>query len=232
MDPVYDADFLFDECGFGWVPPHIDRTRLFNVSYEVVSGEIKLYVLDDSGSLLYKIDSAGTITEQRSFPAAGKDSRALQDFLGEELDFTDVVIDTVEDDIFYVYIEPSSPTQYVTFLGAVCRRFGFSKSRLVQVVNRLNRRPIESVFDCMQNRSVSGAKIPLSSNQVKFYSRPFLTGNGFDLDAASQAFLRRLYRCPAGDLQPLLRHLWVSGEIFSDRVILTTQRHAMVHGRT
>lgn len=231
MDPTYDAGFLFDECGFGWVPAHIDRSRLFNVSYEIGSGAIKLYVLDQSASVLYKIASSG-ITEQHSFPTAGRDPRALALFLGEEFDFADIVIDTVEDDIFYVYIEPSSPSQYVTFLGAVCRRFGFSKSRLVEVVNRLNRRPVANVFECMQNRSISGAKIPLTGNQMKFYARPFLTGNGFDLDAASEAFLRRLYRCPDGDLTPLLTHLWVSGEIFSDRVVLTTQRHGMVHGRT
>jgi len=39
---MYNLAFIFDEYGFGWVPPEIDRNPLYNVSYEPGSGAIKL----------------------------------------------------------------------------------------------------------------------------------------------------------------------------------------------
>ena len=60
---MYDVSFIFDECGFGELPAEIDRDRLYNVSYELGSGEIKLYVLDQSERFLYKISrSAITVS--------------------------------------------------------------------------------------------------------------------------------------------------------------------------
>ncbi len=231
MDFAYDIDFAFREYGFDWVPADIDRSRLFNVSFEIGTGDVKLYVLDRTGSLLHKISRDG-ITVQRSASAAGADPQVLREFLGQQLDFTDLILDTVEDDTFYVYLDPSSPSQYVTFLGALCKRYGCPRDRLIEVVNRLNRRKVENVYDCMLHRCVSGAKVPVLSDRCKLYSRPFSTGNGFDLVPDAARFLRRLYRCDDADLQGALRHLWVSSELFSDRLVLTTQRHAMVHGRT
>ena len=60
---VYSKAFLFEECGFDWVPDDIDRALLFNLSYDLGSGEVKLYILDESRRFLHKV-SRGGITWQ------------------------------------------------------------------------------------------------------------------------------------------------------------------------
>ncbi len=231
MNLPFDIDFAFGDCGFDWVPAHIDRNLLFNVSFEPATGDIKLYVLDATRTLLHKISRTG-ITVQRGIAHDATAPDALRDCLGHELDFNDLVLDTVEDDTYYIYLDPSSPSQYVAFLGALCARFGFTRDHLVQVANRINRRQVANLYECMLHRCISGARVPLRGGQCKLYSRPFGTGNGFDLDSAAERFLRRLYRCEAPDLEQALRHLWVSREVFSGRLVLTTQRQAMLRGRT
>ena len=66
---MYDLRFIFDECGFGDVPDYIDRSRLFNVSLDLTSGYLKLYVLDASERFVHKVTPDG-ITRQYS--AAGR----------------------------------------------------------------------------------------------------------------------------------------------------------------
>src|SRR5690606_36406811 len=62
---MYDLRFAFDECGFADTPAHIDRSRLFNVSLDLASGDVKLYVLDASERFLYKL-TRDDITRQYS----------------------------------------------------------------------------------------------------------------------------------------------------------------------
>jgi len=42
-------------------------------------------------------------------------------------------------------------------------------------------------------------------------------------------FLTRFHGCSEAKLQPRLRYLWVSSELRSDRVVIATQQHALVH---
>jgi hypothetical protein len=224
---MYDKDFIFKECGFDWLPPEVNRDLLFNVSYELGSGEVKLYILDEGRRFLHKV-SRGGVTRQ--CVGTGADPAPLAKFLGTDFDFAQLVIDTVEGDVYYLYIEEASPPQYVKLLDCVCLRCRVPHDRFVQAVNRINRRPIDSFLQCCANRAVSGIKVPLTAGQPRIYSRPFLTGNGYDLPAPAAAFLARLYACPAADLASRLTHLWVSAELLTGRMVLTTQYDELIHG--
>jgi hypothetical protein len=42
-------------------------------------------------------------------------------------------------------------------------------------------------------------------------------------------FLTRFHGCGEAQLQERIRYLWVASELLSDRVVITTQHHALVH---
>src|ERR1044071_7383447 len=220
---MYDLRFIFEECGFGWTPPHIKRELLYNVSYDLGNGQIKLYVLDESRKFLHKISGDGTIAQQHEARARGADSKNLADFLGASFDFEDLQLDTVEGDVYYLLIEAASPSEYSKFLNYLCIKLGLSKSQFLAAVRRINNAPVENMFECLLKRAVSGVRVGLSGRNCKIYSRPFKTGNGFDLNETTRGFLRRLYGCDDLGLTKPLERLWVSADLFSDRTVIVTQ---------
>jgi len=145
---MYNLAFIFDECGFGWVPPEIDRSLLYNVSYEQGSGAIKLYVLDQSGAFLHKIDPSGTIVRQHAALSVGADGARLERCLGSAFNFDEILIDTVEGDSSYLLIEKASPSEYIKFLTLFVEASGITRAQFVDAVNRINQRPVANIFEC------------------------------------------------------------------------------------
>ena len=120
-------------------------------------------------------------------------------------------------------------SDYISFINAVCRKYGIKKSRFIEVVNRINKRQIENIYESFLIKAVSGIKVPFLTNDCKIYSRPFKLGNSYVLGEKAVHFLTRLYNCDERNLEAHIRYLWVSSELFSDRVVLTTQYHELVH---
>jgi len=225
---MYNRRFIFEECGFNWIPPHINRDLLFNVSYDVTTGEVKLYILNEARNSLFKISRAGiAIQHEATTPA---DSAPLADFLpGHSFDQRDVTLDTVEGDTYYVLIEGCQSSTYVKFLDLICLKYGFSKSQLIGRVNQINRRQVGNIFECMQHRAISMVRIPLRTRACKIYARPFRTGNGFDFNARTIDFLTRLYdSAPTAD-HPHLRDCWTSADMDSERIVITTQYDTLLY---
>lgn len=229
--PMYNLSFIFDECGFGWVPPEIDRSLLYNVSYEPGSGAIKLYVLDDSGTFLHKVDQSGTIVRQHAGLAVGADGTRIERFLGLAFNFNDVLIDTIEGDSYYLLLEKSSPSEYIKFLTLLCDASGITRAQFVDAVNRINQRPVGNIFECCKQLAVSGVRVNVAGRGNKIYSRPFRVGNGFEMDADTTRFLMRLYDCDTTGLSWPLEQLWVATDLPSTRVVVGTQRPGLLQRR-
>jgi hypothetical protein len=225
---MYNAKFIFEECGFDWIPESINRDLLFNVSYDLQSGEIKIYILDESRTFLYKI-SRDSITKQYDALTSGAKPERLSQFLETEFDYDDLVLDTVEEEVYYLFIEETSPGQYIEFLTALCRKFGITDSAFIQAVNRINKRGVQTLSECCRQRSVSGVKVPFSGPSCKIYSRPFRTGNLYDLNPQAITFLTRVHDCDENALAEHLPYLWVSTECTSSRIVITTQHHRLRH---
>ena len=225
---MYDVRFLIEECGFDWLPDDLDLSLLHNVSYDLATGAVKLYVLDRSRRFLLKL-ADGKITEQHEAVSRGVDPSRIEHFLGIDLDPAEIQIDTVEDDAWYLFIEHASPSEYVQLLDAVSAKLAIPRARLVECINRINREPVANAFECLIRRAVSMVKVSFAGGPWKMYSRPYLTGNGFDLDEATTRFLARLHGRAEPDLASAIRHLWVSTELLSDRVVLATQNQALIH---
>jgi hypothetical protein len=228
---MYNLSFIFDECGFGWVPPEIDRSLLYNVSYEPANGAIKLYVLDESRAFLHKIDRSGTIVRQHAALATAADGTRLERFLGSAFNFDDILIDTVEGDNYYLLLEKSSPSEYIKFLTLFVEACGITRGQFVDAVNRINQRPVGNIFECCMQRAVLGARVDLKGGGGKIYSRPFRSGNGFEPDAGTWEFLRRLFDCDMAGLAEPLDQLWVATDLQSPRVVVVTQRAGMLQTR-
>src|SRR5690242_1908002 len=210
---MYDLRFIFDECGFGDVPDYIDRTRLFNVSLDLTTGDIKLYVLDASERFAYKITRDG-ITRQYSGDDLehGGDHRRLERHLKTKLLEREIVIDAVEGETYYVYLDDAGVEQSRLFLAAVCRAHGLTEDAVLHSINAVCGKSFASIADAAAARAVSLVKVPLAAGEVKVYARPFLRGWRFPLDQETIRFLCRLHACGENDLEPQLEHLWVTNE--------------------
>ena len=229
---MYDVDFVFRAFGADHLPPAIQKARLFNVSFEPRTGDIKLYVLDASERFLYKLSRDGTITRQYAGddPQYGGDPRRVIRHFGCQLDFNQVVIDAVEGDTYYLYLDDAGVEQKTRLARAVCGTYGLTEAQLLEAMNAVNKRQFPSLHEALEQQAISLVKVPLTGADVKIYSRPFHSGNGFDIDPVSRAFLLRLYRCEEAGLSRLLRHTWVARELLSDRLLIVTQNHALLHG--
>ncbi|MFM8332171.1 MAG: hypothetical protein ACKN9T_10820 [Candidatus Methylumidiphilus sp.] len=227
---MYDLDYIFTDCGFTWVPEYIDRHRLFNVSYELGTGEITLYVLGGNNTFLYKISRKG-IFKQYDALAYGADPARLDSFLGAQFDCRQIVIDTFTDNIYYVYLEDATEAQYLGFIERFRSRYGISESQFLATVNTINKTPASNLRDCFAQKSVAMVKVPFASKHCKLYAKPFKSGSGYELSGPAADFLARLHVGGKVGLAANLRHLWVSAEVFSGRVVVTAQHHALVHGQ-
>lgn len=227
-DGVFNRAFLAADAGFQQLPDFLAWERLYNVSYDLDTEIVKLYFLDETRSFLYKVSQAG-IVKQFNAEKFNVDSARLSAFLGQSFDYSRLSIDTVEEDVFYLYLEEASLAERNYFLGTVCRRYGISKQQLVAAANRINQRQSANLYECMMNNAVTGIKIPLLNDRCKIYARPFNNGNGYVLEPKAERFLTALYSCDNSSLLQHLRYLWVSTEIISGRLVLTTQRHELIH---
>ena len=227
---MYDLRFIFDECGFGDVPDYIDRSRLFNVSFDLTSGYVKLYVLDASERFAHKITRDG-ITRQYSGddPEHGGDHGRLERHLGCKLAAREIVIDAVEDETYYVYLDDAGVEQSLLFLTALCRRHGLTESALLQAIDAVCDRSFSNIAAALTEHAVSLVKVPLAGSGVKVYARPFLRGWRFPLDQKATGFLCRLLACEESELEPRLKHLWVTQEVGSGSIAIVTQLHELLH---
>lgn len=225
---MYDKKFIFEECGFDFVPGYINRDLLFNVSYDIHTGEIKLYILNNEKTYLYKI-SKDHITKQFDAVQVGAETSRLSEYLETEFDYTDLLLDTVEQDTYYVYVEETSLQEYMKFMSAIRRKFEIVESELTGIINRINKNQIANLREGHRRRSVSLVKVPFMNSRCKLYARPFKTGNQFDLTENALRFLARLYGCQMTAVSQYIKYLWVSSELFEDRIVVTTQHHSLYH---
>lgn len=228
---MYDLAFVFEGCGFEHIPKYIERERLFNVSFDINTGEIKLYVLDQSERFLYKLSHRG-ITRQYSGDDCqyGGDIGRLMRHLDCPINEREIVIDAVEGDTYYIYIDDASPEQCLLLIDAVCRTCSVTQAQFLRAINAVNARSFASVREGLAHKAISLIRIPLLEGDLKVYSRPFHSGNGFELNPRTRSFLSRLYHCTESALPQYLEYMWAAKDLKSERMLVVTQRHELLHG--
>jgi len=227
---MYNLNYIYAYADITSLPAGIDRTKLFNVSFDIDTGESKLYILDSSERFAYKVSKRG-ISRQYSGadPECGADPRRLNTFLGEQFDYRQITIDAVEGDTYYVYMEEGTGPEYHRFINSYCQRFNISTAQLLSKVSRVNNRKFSDLEQCRRARAISMLRIPLDTSESKVYAQPFLYGDGFPLNKRTHAFLLKLFACETAALQSKLKHVWVVTEMTTDRTLLVTQYHDLLH---
>ncbi len=228
---MYDLDFVFDQCGFIDVPEYIQRERLFNVSFDIDTGDIKLYVLDKSERYVHKL-ARTSVSRQYAGDAPEFDDIAgkLSCFLDKNINFEEVIIDAVEDDVCYLYLDDASLYQKLVLVDSLCKKYSVASAQFLDTINAINNVRFDSIESAMGRNALSLVKVPLTGLNPKLYGRPFLFGYGFVLNEKTSRFLKRLYRCNADQLMAKIEHLWVARELLSPRTLIVTQHHALLHG--
>jgi len=227
---MYDLSFIYDEFEFIALPAEIERDRLFNVSFDLHTGSVKLYILDSSERFLYKVSTSG-ITRQYSGddPDHGGSTERLDLHLGCRFNPREIVVDAVEDDIYYIYLDDAGLQQSLQFFAAICRTYHIEQDQLLRSINAIGNCYYSSVSTAVAAKAVSLVKIPFSGPDVKIYARPFLNGSGFDLNERARVFLKRLYACDDSALAGHLSHAWIATELNRKRMLIVTQYHALLH---
>ena len=162
-------------------------------------------------------------------PEHGGDHGRLEWHLKCKLLEREIVIDAVEDETYYVYLDDGGVEQSLLFLSALCRTHGLTENAVLQSINAVCGNSYANIAAALTEHAVSLVKVPLAGGGVKVYARPFLRGRRFPLDQKAKHFLCRLLACGEGELEPQLKHLWVTKEIGADAIAIVTQRHELLH---
>ena len=205
------------------LPHYINWDLLFNVAYCLNTEQVKLYFVADEKSFLYKCTTDGEISKQYDVLKVKVDIERLDRFLSYRLNYDDLILDTVEDDIYYVYCEESGFEQTIRMIEILAEKFSISAEDLFKAVSLINGKKIDryhQIFDCM---AVSMVKIPVQNDNFKIYARPYKTGNDFPLDGKLQEFLRNVYGCEKSELMDHIKNMWVSYNFSTGQVTVSTQ---------
>ncbi|MFP4681960.1 MAG: hypothetical protein ACLFQB_15920, partial [Chitinispirillaceae bacterium] len=110
------------------IPDFMKWEKLFNVAYCLDTEQLKLYFMADEKTFLYKCPLEGEVTRQYDAARADVDIEKLDRFLDCELNYGDLVLDTVQENIYYIYCEESGFEQTVRLLEILLDKFGISTS--------------------------------------------------------------------------------------------------------
>jgi|GEM_PF-2168173 len=231
---MYDLDFIYsyfyNGAGISKLPDEIDPELLFNVSFDIETSDIKLYILDKSQRFAFKVSSSGVSKQYTGAdPEFGAQPQRLNHFLNAEIDYRQVTIDAVEGDNYYVYMEEAKGAQYQQFINRYCHRYNITIEQLLTKVSRINHRKFQSLEQCCNARAISMLRIPLDGSPSKVYAQPFLYGEGIPINQRSMQFLLQLFACSTVELKAKLKRVWVASDLKSDRTLLVTQYHDLLH---
>ncbi len=219
---IYNRDFV-KQAFKTPLPGFINWDLLFNVAYCIDDESVKLYFIADELSFLYKCSQSGKLVKQSDARKTVFSVSKLNQFLGYALDYKDLVIDTVEDDVYYIYCEESGFEQTVRLLELLIEKYKISPEELFRAASRLNNRTIESFHQIIDYRAVSMVKIPLCNNNFKIYARPFKTRNDFIRPPKLDQFLCRVYNCAEKELSAYIWNMWVSYDFSNGHLTVSTQ---------
>jgi len=133
--------------------------------------------------------------------AFDRDHARLERHLGAKLLEREIVIDAVEGETYYVYLDDAGLDESRRFLSALCRVHGLDENAVLASINAVCAQSFATIEAALAEHAVSLVKVPLAGGEVKLYARPFLRGWRFPLDQQATRFLCRLHACAESDLK-------------------------------
>ncbi|MDY0016659.1 MAG: hypothetical protein AB7V07_02175 [Candidatus Delongbacteria bacterium] len=218
----YNLDYVREIFGRD-IPKYINLDFLFNIALCLGNDEIKLYIISEEKYFLYKCSQDGNIVKQYDASKIKVDEKKLEEFLNYSPNFEDIIIDTVEENVFYVYCEESSYEQIIRLIERLLKIYKVDLEHFFKTVTYLNETEINCFSDLFDRRAVSMIKISLNNKNLKIYSRPFRNGNNFIIPDAAKNILKKLYSCDGDEFLSKIENLWVSYDFNNNRTTISTQ---------
>ncbi len=222
------------------LPDYINWELLYNIGYCLDNESMKLYIVGDKKYFyfIYKCSQDGKITKQFNASKVEVDIEQINSYLGGKLKFSaglrfgrnkadknydHLIIDTLEEDNYYVYCEESSFEQTIRFFEALALKYSVKAEDFFRVVSELNSRTISCFSDIYDYKAVSMVKVTLRDNNFKIYARPYKNGNNYVLTEKAKEFLLKLYDCSREKLKNHIMNLWVSYNFGKKQTTISTQ---------
>ncbi|MRH79109.1 hypothetical protein GH984_10405 [Spiribacter sp. C176] len=94
----------------------------------------------------------------------------------------------------------------------------------------INNEPPPTLEAAWQTGSVALVRVSLDGSDTdKIYARPLLRDKPWQLDEKSHEFFSAVYGVSGAPLLEHLKHLWVSVDVQTGRLVLANQHHHLLH---
>lgn len=181
--------------------------ELFVVQYEPAIKQAKLYFLNETRNCLYKYTNGkesyqyfGDQTKnwRRNEPDYGSNLQKVADHIQIPINpKSQVHIDVVEDDDYYINIQAADRNTAGMVVSAVLVTYFIGSTQALKTINEINGTEWQSIDDALNVDGLLGIKVPLppSKNPVKLYSKPFRKqiGGNLEFDDDTIDVLNRIY---------------------------------------
>jgi hypothetical protein len=221
---MYNIKFIRDSLGFDWVPIEFDLENIFNIAYNPTTEDVKLYILDKDQQILYKVDQNRSIKKQYRGSWISDDLiTQFSNYLGINIIDSSLIIDTFEKQTIYFQVDKMVWTHYYNFFLKIMILLNIREQDLVIMINRINGKKINSIYQSFINRSISMIRVPLNSKDIKIYSRPFMYGNQFDFQPKTTNFFSNSFSS-LENFEKYRSFTWIGSDLGSDRIMISSQK--------
>lgn len=195
-----------------------------NITFNLKNGELKYYRFNSSYDFLIK-------TSQKGHESQFARSRLpiplhrLQMFLGDNIQLDDIFVDTIDFDLdsYWLMLEASDPKNVKNLIVKLLELYQVSEKDFLHWAGFLNELNLESIDECVAKKCIAAIRVPIQSNRLKIYARPFRY-NSFAIDEATENILCNALGCEKSELKYQLYEMGgVSYDFSDERIVLFTQ---------
>lgn len=201
--------------------------RIHNFTINLQTLEEKVYEYNTSFDYLKKRSNTGTET-QFALSRVPVDLFKLQTFLGDDILLDDVLVDTCDfqSDTFWLMTEESTPQQLVKLYQRLLVKYQLAEEDFLSWAGYLNTLTVSSLLECAQQKCIACIRVPLQSNRLKIYARPFRY-HQFTVEQSILARVKEVLNCDDESFQLQLDAGGVSYDFSDGRIVLFTQNDAL-----
>lgn len=201
--------------------------RIHNYTINIANNEEKFYYYNASFDCLEKHSKKG-IERQFSLSRLPADLSKLQTFLGWDIQLDDIYVDTYDfqSDSYWLMTEDTTTSTLIQLYQVLLEKYKVSESNFLYWAGYLNNLIINNLEECAQKKCIACIRLPLSSNRLKIYARPFRY-HSFDVAPTILQKVKEILQCDEESLQRQINAGGVSYDFSDGRVVFFTQNDAL-----
>lgn len=204
---------------------------MYNFTINLQTLEEKYYHFNTSFDFVKKQTAQG-IEAQFALSRVPINLWPLQEFLGFDISLDDVFVDTYDfqSDSFWIMTEATSMDQQVKLYARLLEKFELEEKEFLHWVGYLNSMQLTSLQACAEQHAIACIRVPLQSNRLKVYARPFRYHH-FQVEESIIARIKEVLQCDQATFDKQLEAGGVSYDFSDGRIVLFTQNDALKQAR-